>query len=116
MGYRNAGDGGRERGTGAHRSVLFAVGAAAERAGADADAQHGAGEGVQVAVRRGGEVAAGTGVDAGGEHHEEKVYEYEIEMRPVFITLAAGHRLDLQIASEDLSYSNKQRTLDVQLL
>lgn len=45
-----------------------------------------------------------------------RVYEYEIEMRPVFITLAAGHRLELQIASEDLSYSNKQRTLDVQLL
>ena len=36
---------------GAHRSVLFAVLVAGLGAGAHADAQHGAGEGFQVAVR-----------------------------------------------------------------
>ena len=44
---------------------------AGEGAGADADAQHGAGEGFQLAVRCGGQVAgAVTGVDAGDEHDE----------------------------------------------
>jgi predicted acyl esterase len=42
--------------------------------------------------------------------------EYQIELRPVFHTLAAGHRLVLTIASEDVAYSNRQRTIDVQLL
>ena len=46
-------------------------GVAGEGAGAHADAQHGAGEGFQVAVRCPGQVAgAVTGVDAGDEHDE----------------------------------------------
>ena len=69
MGDRNGGGGG-ERCGGVHRSVLFAV-VAGGPAGPHADTQHGAGQGVQLAVWCGGEVAgAVTGVDAGDEHHE----------------------------------------------
>jgi len=51
--------------------VLFAVLVTGLGAGAYADAQHGAGEGFQVAVWCPGEVAgAVTGVDAGDEHDE----------------------------------------------
>ena len=61
---RNGGAGGFWR---AHQSVLLAV----VVAGADADAEDGAGEGFQVAVGCGGQVAgAVTGVDAGDEHGE----------------------------------------------
>ena len=45
-----------------------------------------------------------------------EVYEFQIEMRPMFHTLAAGHRLMLTLASEDIAYSNRQRTIDVPLL
>ena len=44
------------------------------------------------------------------------VYKFEIEMRPIFFTFGVGHRLEIQIASEDLAYSNHMRQLDVQLL
>ena len=61
---RNCGAGGFWR---AHQSVLLGVAVA----GADADAEDGAGEGFQLAVGFGGQVAgAVTGVDAGDEHHE----------------------------------------------
>jgi predicted acyl esterase len=43
-------------------------------------------------------------------------YAFEIEMRPIFFTFAAGHRIELQISSEDIAYSNYMRQLDVQLL
>ena len=50
---------------------FFSPSVAGEGVGADADAQHGAGEGFQLAVRCRGQVAAAvTGVDAGDEHHE----------------------------------------------
>ena len=42
--------------------------------------------------------------------------ECQIELVPMFHTFAAGHRLQLEIASEDLQYSNPLRTLDVPLL
>ena len=45
-----------------------------------------------------------------------QVYEFQIELRPVFHTILPGHALQLTIASEDISYSNRQRTIDVQLL
>ena len=45
-----------------------------------------------------------------------KVYEFQIELRPIFHTLRAGHRLQLQIASEDIEYNNIQRQIDVMLL
>jgi hypothetical protein len=44
------------------------------------------------------------------------VYAFEIEMRPIFFTFGTGHRLEIQIASEDIGYSNHMRQLDVQLL
>jgi uncharacterized protein len=45
-----------------------------------------------------------------------KVYEFQVELRPLFHTFKAGHRLQLQIASEDLEYNNIQRQIDVMLL
>jgi predicted acyl esterase len=45
-----------------------------------------------------------------------EIYEFQIELRPIFHTLHAGHRLRLEIASEDIQYSNPQRQIDVQLL
>lgn len=45
-----------------------------------------------------------------------EIYEFQIELRPVFHTLRAGHRLRVDIASEDIQYSNPQRQIDVQLL
>ena len=45
-----------------------------------------------------------------------EIYEFRIEMRPVFHTIRKGHRLELRIASEDIAYNNFQRQIDVQLL
>ncbi len=45
-----------------------------------------------------------------------RIYEFQIELRPLFHTLKAGHRLQLQIASEDIQYNNPLRQLDVLLL
>jgi predicted acyl esterase len=45
-----------------------------------------------------------------------KVYEFQIELTPVFHTFRAGSRLQLTIASEDIQYSSTLRTIDVQLL
>ena len=44
------------------------------------------------------------------------VYEFQIEMRPIFYTFKPGHRLRLQIASEDINHNNPQRNTEVQLL
>jgi len=44
------------------------------------------------------------------------VYEFQIELRPVFHTFKAGHRLQLTIASEDIQFNNPLRQIDVQLL
>ena len=45
-----------------------------------------------------------------------KIYEFQIEIRPLFHTIQAGHQLRLEIVSEDLHYNNPQRQIDVQLL
>ena len=45
-----------------------------------------------------------------------EIYEFQIELRPLFHTIQPGHALMLTIASEDIAYSNRQRTIDVQLL
>ena len=45
-----------------------------------------------------------------------RVYEFQIELRPVFHTFKAGHRLQLTIASEDIQFNNPLRQIDVQLL
>jgi len=45
-----------------------------------------------------------------------KVYEFQIELAPIFHTFRKGHRLQLQIASEDLEYNNPLRQIDLQLL
>ena len=45
-----------------------------------------------------------------------KLYEFQIELRPVFHTLASGHRLQLNIASEDIQFIAPQRHTEVQLL
>jgi hypothetical protein len=45
-----------------------------------------------------------------------RVTEFQIEMRPVFHTLQAGHRLQLTIASEDIQFNNPLRNIDVQLV
>jgi predicted acyl esterase len=46
----------------------------------------------------------------------DRIYEFQIELRPVFHTFRIGHRLQLQIASEDIEYNNIQRQIDVMLL
>jgi hypothetical protein len=45
-----------------------------------------------------------------------RVYEFQIELRPVFHTLKVGHRLQLTIASDDIQFNNPLRQIDVQLL
>jgi predicted acyl esterase len=45
-----------------------------------------------------------------------KVYEFQIEMTPLFHTFRKGHRLQIEIASEDLEYNNTLRQIDLQLL
>ena len=45
-----------------------------------------------------------------------RIYEFQIELVPMFHTFRAGHRLQVQIASEDIHYSNPMRQIDVQLL
>jgi hypothetical protein len=45
-----------------------------------------------------------------------EVYEFRIEMRPLFHTFKAGHRLMLTVASEDIQFNNPLRQIDVQLL
>ncbi len=42
-----------------------------------------------------------------------KVYEYQIEMQPVFHTFRAGHKLWVQIASEDFWYREHLRTVNI---
>lgn len=45
-----------------------------------------------------------------------RIYEFQIELPPIFHTFRKGHRLQLQIASEDIEYNNPLRQIDVQLL
>ena len=45
-----------------------------------------------------------------------KIYEFQVELSPIFYTFKAGHRLQVQIASEDIEYNNIQRQIDVLLL
>jgi hypothetical protein len=45
-----------------------------------------------------------------------EIYEFQIELSPIFYTFKAGHRLQVQIASEDIEYNNIQRQIDVLLL
>jgi len=45
-----------------------------------------------------------------------RIYEFQIELSPLFHTFREGHRLQLQLASEDLEYNNPLRQIDVQLL
>jgi len=44
-----------------------------------------------------------------------RIHEFQIEMRPIFYTFRAAHRLRLQIASEDIQHNNPQRNIHVQL-
>jgi predicted acyl esterase len=41
------------------------------------------------------------------------VYEFQVEMLPAFHTFKAGHKIWLQIASDDLTYFGRLHTLDV---
>ena len=43
-------------------------------------------------------------------------YEFQIELSPLCRTFKQGHRIELQIASEDIHYTNFLRQIDVQLL
>jgi len=45
-----------------------------------------------------------------------KVYEFQIELSPICYTFTPGHRLQLQIASEDIEYSSIHRQIDVMVL
>jgi putative CocE/NonD family hydrolase len=45
-----------------------------------------------------------------------KIYEFQIELSPIFYTFKTGHRLQVQIASDDIEYNNIQRQIDVLLL
>jgi uncharacterized protein len=45
-----------------------------------------------------------------------QIYELQIELRPLFHTIKAGHRLELQISSDDLQYNNALRQIDLMLL
>ena len=44
-----------------------------------------------------------------------KIYEFEIELSPICRTFRKGHRLQLQIASEDIQYTNHLKTIDLHL-
>jgi len=46
----------------------------------------------------------------------KKVYEFQIEMKPIFYTFKAGHRIQLEIANDDLSYFGSLHSLDIQRL
>ena len=45
-----------------------------------------------------------------------RIYEFQIELSPLCRTFKQGHRIELQIASEDIHYTNFLRQIDVQLL
>jgi predicted acyl esterase len=45
-----------------------------------------------------------------------RVYDFEIELSPLCRTFRRGHRIELQIASEDIQYTNPLRQIDLQLL
>jgi predicted acyl esterase len=46
----------------------------------------------------------------------KKVYEFQIEMKPVFYTFKAGHKIRVEIASDDVSYFGSLHSLDIQRL
>lgn len=43
----------------------------------------------------------------------DKIYEYQIELMPIFHTFKAGHKIWVQIASADFWYQEHLRTLDI---
>ena len=45
-----------------------------------------------------------------------KVYEFQIELTPICYTFRKGHRLQVQIASEDIEYNSIHRQVDVMIL
>ncbi len=45
-----------------------------------------------------------------------KIYEFQIEMLPVFYTFRSGHRIRVEIASEDMTYFGSLHALDIQRL
>ncbi len=45
-----------------------------------------------------------------------EIYEFQIEMRPIFYTFQKGHRLQVQIASDDPHYFGVLHTLDMNRL
>ncbi len=45
-----------------------------------------------------------------------RIYEFQVELSPIFYTFKTGHRLQVQIASDDIEYNNIQRQIDVLLL
>jgi len=45
-----------------------------------------------------------------------KIYEFQIEMAPIFHTFKTGHKLCLQVASDDLTYFASLHNLDLQML
>ena len=45
-----------------------------------------------------------------------KVYEFQIELTPICYTFKTGHRLQVQIASEDIEYNSIHRQVDVMIL
>jgi hypothetical protein len=44
------------------------------------------------------------------------VYEFHVEIAPIFRTFRSGHRLRVEVASEDIGYNNPLRQIDVHLL
>jgi predicted acyl esterase len=44
------------------------------------------------------------------------IYEFQIELRPLFHTVKVGHRLQLQISSDDIQYTNPRLPMDLLLL
>ncbi|MSQ51647.1 MAG: CocE/NonD family hydrolase [Betaproteobacteria bacterium] len=45
-----------------------------------------------------------------------KIYEFQIELTPICYTFKKGHRLQVQIASEDIEYNSIHRQVDVMIL
>src|SRR5262245_52091532 len=45
-----------------------------------------------------------------------QIYEFQIELSPLCRTFKQGHRIELQVASDDIQYTNILRQIDVQLL
>ncbi len=46
----------------------------------------------------------------------DKIYEFQIEMVPIFHTFKSGHRLWLELASDDMTYFSTLHDIDFQML